>query len=51
MSAEDLRLAFTPDVVYVIVSLADPNRPDMRGFVVRDATPVPVEIISHMTND
>ena len=39
MSDEDLRLAYTPDVVYVIVSLADPNGPVARGFVIRKGTP------------
>lgn len=36
MSEEDLRLAYTPDVAYVIVSLAEPGRPAMRGFIVED---------------
>ncbi len=36
MSAEDLRLAYTPDVVYLILSLANPHAPDLRGFIVED---------------
>ena len=36
MSEEDLRLAYTPDVAHVIVSLAQPDAPCVRGFVVRD---------------
>lgn len=36
MSAEDLRLAYTPDIVYVILSLAEPRVPNIRAFVVRD---------------
>ena len=36
MSAEDMRLAYTPDVVYVILSLAEPGEPRIRAFVVRD---------------
>lgn len=36
MSQEDLRLAYTPDVAYVIVSLAESNKPVIRSFVVRD---------------
>ena len=44
MSGEDLRIAYTPDVVYVIVSLADPQRPDIKGFTVANGTPTPVEI-------
>ena len=48
MSDEDLRLAYTPDVVYVIVSLADPKRPDTRGFILNDgvATEVELDILS-----
>ncbi len=38
MSAEDLRLAYTPDIVYVILSLAEPRAPSIRAFVVRDGT-------------
>ena len=44
MSDEDLRLAYTPDVVYLIVSLADPERPDLRGYVVEDEIPSPIEL-------
>ena len=47
MSEEDLRLAYTPDVVYLIVSLADPDQPDLRGYVMQDGTPVPVDIAVH----
>lgn len=36
MSAEDMRLAFTPDTVYAILSLAEPGRPLLRAFAVRD---------------
>ncbi len=32
MSPEDLRLAFTPNVVYVITSLAEPGAPTIAGF-------------------
>jgi proteasome lid subunit RPN8/RPN11 len=38
MSAEDMRLAYTPDIVYVILSLAEPRAPSIRAFVVRDST-------------
>jgi proteasome lid subunit RPN8/RPN11 len=44
MSEEDLRLAYTPGVVYVIVSLADPAGPDIKGFTVKDGTPTAVTI-------
>jgi len=40
MSAADLRLAFTPGIRYVIVSLADPNRPVIKGFSVSNGQPV-----------
>jgi proteasome lid subunit RPN8/RPN11 len=38
MSAEDMRLAYTPDVAYVILSLAEPGGPSIRAFVVQDGT-------------
>lgn len=45
-SAEDIRLALTPDVTYVILSLQDPQRPDTKGFRIEDGnvTSVPVAI-------
>ncbi len=33
-SAEDIRLAFTPGVIYVIVSLQEPTKPQIRGFTI-----------------
>ena len=33
-SAEDIRLAFTPGVIYVIVSLQDSSEPQIRGFTI-----------------
>ena len=44
MSEEDLRMAYTPGVIYVIVSLANPQTPDIKGFSVADGVPTPVEI-------
>ena len=46
-SAEDIRLAFTPDVIYVIVSLQDEDAPVVKGFLIEDdnVTKVPVEIV------
>lgn len=44
MSAEDLRLAFTPDVAYVILSLAAAP-PEMGAYTVRDAAPHRVDVI------
>ena len=45
-SAEDIRLALTPDVTYVILSLQDPKNPEVKGFTIEDSvvTPVPVRI-------
>lgn len=45
MSEEDLRLAYTPEVVYLIQSLADPADPDLQGFRVANACPIPVDIV------
>ena len=46
-SDEDIRLAFAPDVVYVILSLAYVSRPVIRGFRIADRrvlhTPVIIE--------
>ena len=36
MSAEDMRLAYTPDMAYVILSLAEPGGPCVRAFAVSD---------------
>jgi proteasome lid subunit RPN8/RPN11 len=46
-SAEDVRLALTPDVIYVIVSLRDARAPVVKGFLIeeRDIAAVPVEIV------
>jgi [CysO sulfur-carrier protein]-S-L-cysteine hydrolase len=46
-SQEDIRLAHTPGISYVIVSLADPERPDVRSFKIEKGlvTVEDVEII------
>lgn len=44
MSEEDLRLAFAPDVQYVIISLADPEQPVIKSFVVQDGKPIEVQV-------
>ncbi len=46
LSAEDIRLALTPDVTYVIISLQDSKHPVAKGFLVEDgnAVEVPVKI-------
>lgn len=51
MSNEDLRLAYTPDVVYIILSLAAAPQPEIRGFMVEEGTPCPVAIavVEHLT--
>lgn len=36
-SATDVRLAFYPETLYMIVSLADENQPDVRAFRIDDA--------------
>jgi len=46
-SAEDIRLALTPDVIYVIVSLQDAKAPAVKGLLIEDGTvtEVPVKIM------
>ena len=45
-SEEDIRLALTPDVVYVIISLRNPDAPAVKGFIINDHNidTVPVEV-------
>jgi proteasome lid subunit RPN8/RPN11 len=35
-SPSDIAEAFYPDFVYVVISLADPTRPDVRAYRIRD---------------
>ncbi|MDP2991640.1 MAG: M67 family metallopeptidase [Kiritimatiellota bacterium] len=49
MSAEDLRLAFTPDVAHVILSLAQDANPECRAFVINSRIPQSVEVV--ITNE
>jgi hypothetical protein len=51
MSAEDMRLAYTPDVVYVILSLAEPRGPSIRGFVVRDGAAHEADVVIDEESD
>ena len=46
LSAEDIRLALTPDVIYIIVSLQNRACPAAKGFLIENGniTEVPVEI-------
>ena len=45
-SAEDMRMALTPGVVYLIISLLN-NQPMVKGFIIEDGnvSEVPVEIL------
>ena len=45
-SEEDIRLALTPDVVHVIVSMQNPDQPDIRGFNIEDGVVTTVPLIS-----
>jgi len=38
MSAEDLRLAYAPGLIHVIISLALPDQPRIRAFTVEDGS-------------
>lgn len=43
-SAEDIRLALTPDVIYVIVSLQDAKCPNVKGFLVENGNVTDVSV-------
>lgn len=45
MSEEDLRLAYTPDVAYMITSLAVDDSESLRGYDVTDGTPNEIEVV------
>jgi proteasome lid subunit RPN8/RPN11 len=46
-SIEDIRLALTPGVSYVIISLADPDRTDVKSFRIEagNVEPEPIQIV------
>ena len=44
MSEEDLRLAYTPDVAYGVLSLASPDGPVFRAFEVEDGEPKEISV-------
>lgn len=44
-SQEDLRLAYTPDVVYVTLSLLHPEAPEIRAFEVVNGVPATIEVV------
>ena len=43
-SATDVALAFWPDAIYIICSLAEPERPVVRGFQIRDGAVSEVDL-------
>jgi [CysO sulfur-carrier protein]-S-L-cysteine hydrolase len=43
-SSTDVSLAYYPEAVYLIVSLADAERPDLRGFEIKDGKVVEIEL-------
>lgn len=43
-SAEDIRLALTPDVIYLIVSLQGANAPAVKGFLLEDGNVAKVSV-------
>ena len=48
-SAEDMKLALTPNVIYTIVSLQKPDSPVINGFLINDGSieKVPIEILEN----
>ena len=51
VSNEDIRLALTPDVIYLIVSLQNADNPAVKGFLIEDgnATEVPIKVLQSST--
>ncbi len=45
MSLEDIRLAYTPDLVYVIISLAGSGAPRIGAFLVREEIAYEIPVI------
>ncbi len=43
-SAEDIRLALTPDVIYLIVSLRDAKAPAVKGFLLENGNVAKVSV-------
>jgi len=50
-SQEDIKMALTPDVIYVILSLKDKNIPDVKGYFINDSeiAEVTVKIVESKT--
>jgi proteasome lid subunit RPN8/RPN11 len=45
MSQEDLRLAVTPGIRYIIVSLQEAEKPDIKSFLVENGQPIEEPIL------
>ncbi len=47
LSTEDIRLALTPDVIYLIVSLQNADNPAVKGFLIENGNvaEVPIKIL------
>jgi len=43
-SEEDIKLALTPDVSYIIISLVDPDKADMKSFKISNGNVIAEEI-------
>jgi len=50
-SQEDIRLALTPGVAHVIVSLQDPDRPCVKGFEIDDGQPAEIPVRTVKSQD
>jgi proteasome lid subunit RPN8/RPN11 len=44
-SQTDINLAFYPDAVYLIVGVADPAAPQLRGYAIRDGQVSEAELV------
>jgi proteasome lid subunit RPN8/RPN11 len=44
-SQTDINLAFYPDSLYLIVGLADPGKPELRGYTIRDGRVDEAELV------
>jgi proteasome lid subunit RPN8/RPN11 len=52
-SEEDIRLAFAPDMVYLILSLLVPWRPELRGFRIHEGhvVEIPIQVFDDQDYD
>jgi len=44
MSEEDIKLAYAPGAVHIILSLAESSKHELKGFQVNNGTPEPIEV-------